>query len=76
MSNFVKIVRNYEQICRVGKEIINYKDLIKKASPTQLSEEFRKQDERIQEFVEITKKANEEWGKNPNSINEYWTGWS
>jgi hypothetical protein len=76
MSNFVKIVRNYEQICRVGKEIINYKDLVKKASPTQLSEEFRKQDERIQEFVEITKKANGEWEKNPNSINEYWTGWS
>jgi len=76
MSNFVKIVRNYEQICRVGKEIINHKDLVRKAAPAQLSEEFRKQEDRIQEFVEITNKAHEEWKKNPYSINEYWTGWS
>ena len=66
MSNFVKVVRNYEQICRER----NYKDLVKKASPTQL----KNLEERIQEFVEITKKANGEWEKNPNSINEYWTG--
>ena len=76
MSNFVKIVRNYEQICRVGKEIINHKDLVRKAAPAQLSEEFRKQEDRIQEFVEITNKAHEEWKKNPYSINEYWTGLS
>lgn len=76
MSNFVKIVRNYEQICRVGKEIINHKDFIRKVPPKTISEEFRKQEERIQEFVEITNKAHKEWEKNPYSINEYWTGWS
>ena len=28
MSNFVKIVRNYEHICKIGKEIINHKDFV------------------------------------------------
>ena len=76
MSNFIKIVRNYEQICRVGKQIINHKDLVRRAAPSKLDEEFRKQEERIQEFVEITNKAHEEWKKNHHSVNEYWTGLS
>ena len=76
MSNLIKIVRNYEHICRVGKQIINHKDLVRRAAPSKLDEEFRKQEERIQEFVEITNKAHEEWKKNPHSVNEYWTGLS
>ena len=76
MSNFTKIVRNYEHICRVGKQIIDHKDLVRRAAPSKLDEEFRKQEERIQEFVEITNKAHEEWKKNPHSENEYWTGLS
>ena len=50
MSNFVKIVRNYENICRVGKQIIDHKDLVRRAAPSKLDQEFRKQEERIQEF--------------------------
>ena len=76
MSNFIKIVSNYEHICRVGKQIINHKDLVRRAAPSKLDEEFRKQEERIQEFVEITNKAHEEWKKNPHSVNEFWTGLS
>ena len=76
MSNFIKIVRNYEHICRGGKQIINHKDLVRRAAPSKLDEEFRKQEERIQEFVEITNKAHEEWKKNPHSVNEFWTGLS
>jgi len=33
MSNFIKIVRNYEHICRVGKQIIDHKDLVRRAAP-------------------------------------------
>ena len=76
MSNFIKIVRNYENICRLGHKIINHKDLVRRAAPEKLDGEFRKQEERIQEFVEITNKAHEEWKKNPHSVNEYWTGLS
>tara|TARA_Y100000817_G_C16389054_1_gene338141 strand:- start:251 stop:433 length:183 start_codon:yes stop_codon:yes gene_type:complete len=60
----------------VGKQIINHKDLVRRAAPSKLDEEFRKQEERIQEFVEITNKAHEEWKKNPHSVNEFWTGLS
>ena len=76
MSNFIKIVKNYESICRLGHQIINHKDLVRRACPSKLDEEFRKQDERIQEFVDATNKASTEWEKSPYSINEYWTGLS
>jgi len=76
MSNFIKIVRNYEHICHLGHKIINHKDLVRRACPSKLDEEFRKQDERIQEFVDATNKASKEWEESPYSINEYWTGLS
>jgi len=76
MSNFIKIVRNYENICRLGHQIINHKDFIRRATPEKVNEEFRKQEERIHQFVELTEQAHKEWEKNPYSINPYWTGWS
>ena len=69
MSNFIKIVKNYEHICRLGQQIINHKDLVRRACPSKLDEEFRKQDARIQEFVDATSKASKEWEKSPYSIN-------
>ena len=76
MSRFISIVRNYEKICRLGHEIINHKDLVRRAKPDKLSEEFRKQEERIERFAEEINNANAEWKKNSNSINTYWTGLS
>jgi GTP cyclohydrolase FolE2 len=76
MSRFISIVKNYEKVCRLGQDIINHKDLVRKAKPDKLSEEFRKQEERIERFAEEINKANAEWRKNPESINTYWTGWS
>ena len=76
MSNFIKIIRNYENISRLGHKIINHKDLVRRAAPEKLDEEFRKQEERIQQFVKLTDKAHEEWKKNPYSVNTYWTGLS
>ena len=46
MSNFIKIVKNYECICRLGHQIINHKDLVRRACPSKLDEEFRKQKEK------------------------------
>ena len=60
----------------MGHDIINHKDLVRKTKPDKLSEEFRKQEERIERFAEEINKANAEWRKNPESINTYWTGWS
>ena len=79
MTRFISIVRNYENICRLGHEIINHKKLVCRAAcvaPDKLSEEFRKQEERIERFAEEINNANAEWKKNSNSINTYWTGLS
>ena len=41
-----------------------------------LDEEFQRQEERIQKFVNLTNTTNEAWKKNSYSVNEYWTGLS
>lgn len=76
MSNFIKIVRNYENICKIGREIISHKELLKHTTPINIDYEFHKQEERIQDFIELTKSTHDDWDKNQTSINEYWTGWS
>lgn len=76
MSNFIRIVRNYENICRIGREIINHKDFVRRAAPDKLDEEFRKQEERIEEFMRVTDEAHKELKKSPYAVNPYWTGLS
>ena len=41
MSSFIRIVKNYEKICRLGHSIINHKDLVRRSPPEKLSEEFK-----------------------------------
>lgn len=74
--SFVRIVRNYEKLFRVGQEIINHKDFVRKADPKKLDEEFKKQEERIEIFAKEAENAHIEWKKNPYSTNPYWTGLS
>tara|TARA_B110000208_G_scaffold45752_1_gene60634 strand:- start:322 stop:528 length:207 start_codon:yes stop_codon:yes gene_type:complete len=63
MSSFAKIVRNYEQIYRLGKKIIKRKNLVRYVSQDKLDEEFKKQDRLMEEFGESIKKASLEWEK-------------
>lgn len=72
MSNFIKIVKNYQLVCRLGYKIINHKDFVRHVHPSVLDKEFKNQDERIKEFVRATEKANSEWNKHPCSNNTYW----
>ena len=76
MTSFIRIVRNYENIFRLGQNIINHKDLVRRCPPEKLSEEFKKQEERIDAFFIETEKAHQKWIKNKTTINEYWTGLS
>ena len=76
MSNFIKIVRNYEHVCHLGHKIINHKDFVRRAHPSVLDKEFKKQEERIQELVRAINKANSEWEKHPCANNTYWSGLS
>ena len=76
MNSFTKIIKNYETVTRLGREIIAHKDLVRRSAPEHLTQEFQKQEVRIQKFCKATKKAEKEWKKNPYSINSYWTGLS
>ena len=67
--SFAKIVRNYEQISRLGKKIIKCKHLVRYVPSDKLDEEFKKQDRLMKEFDESIKKASLEWEKHrPNNI--------
>ena len=74
--SFKRIVKNYEKVYRLGTQIIEHKNLVRHAKPEKLDEEFRKQENRIQEFVKLTKEADETWKNNEYYINHYWTGHS
>ena len=76
MKSFTKIVKNYETVARIGKEIIGHKDLIRRTAPENLDREFQKQEARINKFRKVAQKAEEDWKHNPYSVNSYWTGLS
>ena len=76
MKSFTKIVKNYEAVARIGREIIGHKDLIRRSAPENLDREFQKQEARIHKFRKTAQKAEEDWKKNPYSVNSYWTGLS
>ena len=69
---FGHIVNNYRVLYNLGMKIINNKSRIKFVPCTAL--ENAKQDARIQKFERLLKNNQQDWKKNKNSINEYWTG--
>jgi len=69
------MVKNYGNIYKLGKQIIEHKNLIKKVPPTKIDKEFLKQEDRIQQFISELNKANREWKLNKTSVNKYWTGY-
>tara|TARA_B100000780_G_scaffold68413_1_gene45293 strand:- start:863 stop:1081 length:219 start_codon:yes stop_codon:yes gene_type:complete len=69
---FGHIVNNYRVLYNLGMKIINHKSRIKFVPYTAL--ENAKQDARIQKFERLLKNNQQDWKKNKNSINEYWTG--
>ena len=58
MSSFIRILKNYENICKLGREIIKHKEII---TIPKSDIEFRNQEIRIQEFSDAIKKADKEW---------------
>ncbi len=74
--SFRRIVKNYENIFKLGKQIIKHKETISFIPPEKKDAEFIKQEIRIQEFSDAIKKAETEWEKSPDSANTYWTGLS
>ncbi len=74
--SFKHIVKNYENIYKLGREIIKHKEIITTAPKSNSHSEFIKQEIRIQEFTDAIDNANKEWNDNEDSINTYWTGLS
>ena len=70
--NFSTLVKNYGNLSRLGQEIIKHKNVISQVPKKSLDAEFQKQEKRITDFI----KTNMEWKKNPEIINQYWTGLS
>ena len=65
MSNFIKIVRNYENICRLGHQIINHKDFIRRATPEKVNEELAGKGvskdaiDKLQSIIQLSGTSNE-----------------
>lgn len=56
MVRFIKILKKYENICKLGREIIKHKEIIPKTNV-----EKRNQEILLKEFSDAIKKANKEW---------------
>ena len=76
MASFKQVVKNYQNLAKLGQQIIHHKENIKHIKPSQLDNEFLKQELRIEEFFEKADQTHTQWHKNSNLIHEYWTGLS
>ena len=74
--SFVQIVRNYEKVLRIGMEIIRHKEVVSSLPKERLDSAFKNQEDLIESFFINTDLAHNEWRRNKDSVNEYWTGLS
>lgn len=56
MVRFIRILKNYENICKLGREIIKHKEIIPKTYI-----EKRNQEILLKEFSDAIKRADKEW---------------
>ena len=76
MASFKQVVKNYQTLTKLGQQIIQHKENIKHIKPSQLENEFLKQEQRIEQFFEKADQTHTYWHKNSNHIHEVWTGLS
>ena len=75
-KSFLRLINNYENISKLGREIIKHKEIISAIPKSEIDIEFIKQENRIQEFSDAIERTNNEWKNNPELVNPYWTGLS
>ena len=76
MSSFKHIVKNYENLAKLGRQIIQHKTDVKFIKTQKLDNAFLKQELKIEKFFDDAEKTHTAWKKNTQSINEFWTGHS
>ena len=74
--SFLTVVKNYEKLARLGREIIEHKEFVIAMPQERIYEEQMKQENRIEMFNKQVNKSNKYWRKNKETINEFWTGLS
>tara|TARA_B100001250_G_C19536272_1_gene672673 strand:- start:295 stop:525 length:231 start_codon:yes stop_codon:yes gene_type:complete len=74
MSSFKHVVKNYENLAKLGRQIIQHKKDIKHINPHKLDESFLTQEFKIQQFFDDAADSHQYWMKYSNSIDEFWTG--
>ena len=55
MASFKQVVKNYQTLTKLGQQIIQHKENIKHIKPSQLENEFLKQEQRIEQLKKLTK---------------------
>tara|TARA_B100000035_G_scaffold1810_2_gene1554 strand:- start:938 stop:1168 length:231 start_codon:yes stop_codon:yes gene_type:complete len=76
MSSFKHVVKNYENLAKLGRQIIQHKKDVKNIKSDNLEKAFFIQEQKIQQFFDDATQTHQYWIKNSNSINEFWTGHS
>tara|TARA_B100000073_G_scaffold173239_1_gene143352 strand:+ start:1110 stop:1340 length:231 start_codon:yes stop_codon:yes gene_type:complete len=76
MSSFKHVVKNYENLAKLGRQIIQHKKDVKNIKSDNLEKAFFIQEQKIQQFFDDATDTHQYWIKNSNSINEFWTGHS
>ena len=69
MTRFINIVKKYEKVARLGKQIIRHKEKIKRTRPCVI--EMNNQEKRIEEFIKEADDVHRIF--KTNIVNEYWT---
>ena len=74
--SFSRIVRNYETMGKLGREIMQHKSaVVNIPRGPKIDSAFEQQHDKIELFLNIQKQT-EEISKDVNYlVNEYWTGW-
>ena len=74
--SFSRIVRNYETMGKLGREIMQHKSaVVNIPRGPKIGSAFEQQHDKIELFLNIQKQT-EEISKDVNYlVNEYWTGW-
>ena len=74
MSSFKHVVKNYENLAKLGRQIIQHKKDVKNIKSDNLEKAFFIKEQKIQQFFDDATDTHQYWIKNSNSINEFWTG--
>ena len=53
--SFVRVVKNYEKVFKLGRQIIKHKESINFIAPEKRDEEFIKQEKRMDQFFKSVK---------------------